>query len=180
MKAEALKQRILGAVALLLLGTVVWLLLFGASPSPDMDTRSQIPPQPAFTPFEVAEPRVPEGAPEAPAASESRAASAESQPLPEADAPTPAPQPGLDEETGLPVSWVVQVASLGKRERALELRDQLRERGYKAYLETVTTDTGEATRVLIGPKLSRERAEEVKVAVDEAFSVSSLISRFEP
>lgn len=228
MKAEGIKQRGLGAAALLVLAGVVWLLLFGTDPEPAIDTRSRIPPAPELTPYEVAEPRMPsdvepvdtpllpdaaesastaqpgtaaqapstaqtdrsepnadDTAPASPAAEQPPAP--ESQPagtVPDAAQPrqptvSAADEPGLDQR-GLPEAWVVQVASLGNAGNAMKLRDQLREQGYKAYTETVSAANGTATRVLVGPKLSREQAERDKASIDKALGLSSLVVRFDP
>lgn len=212
MKAEGIKQRGLGAVALLVLAGVVWLLLFGTDPEPAIDTRSHIPPAPEQLPFEVAEPRIPSGVepvdtpllPEAvepalaeePATEPAPADGATPPPAagtpaaepPAADPqsidpaprhPTAAGESGLDPR-GLPEAWVVQVVSLSNAGNAMQMRDRLREQGYKAYTETVNTAGGTATRVLVGPKLSREQAERDKAAIDKALGLSSLVVRFDP
>lgn len=207
MKTEGIKQRGLGAVALLVLAGVVWLLLFGTDPEPAIDTRSHIPPAPEQTPFEVAEPRIPDDIepvdtpllPKTVGPAPSGEPGAESAVVDDARPPTateplvadpqpiePAPrhpaevsEPGLDSR-GLPEAWVVQVVSLSNAGNAMQMRDRLREQGYKAYTETVDIANGTAVRVLVGPKLSREQAERDKVAIDKALGLSSLVMRFDP
>ena len=198
MKPEVIRQRGLGAVALLVLGGVVWLLLFGADPELVVDRRTQIPPAPELAPFEVEEPQPPgrvepvdtpllesestastPGEPHPAGGSESSAADDDQPIIPSAAEPAAQPEPGLDSR-GLPEAWVVQVASFGNADNAALLRDRLREQGFKAYTESVTTGGGRSTRVLVGPKLSRGQAEQDKAAIDKAFGLNSLVSRFDP
>lgn len=209
MKAEV-KQRGVGAVALLVLGGVVWLLLFGGGADEIVDTRSQIPHPPELIPYEVAEPRQPaivepvdairpEAVPPASGSTAAATSQTESTEAPSAapsaagdrddtetgaaapevvEAGQPVHEPGLD-SSGVPEAWVVQVASLGSADNARLLRDRLREQGYKAYTEPTRTATGVATRVLVGPKLSREQADRDKAAIDEALGLNTLVIRFQ-
>lgn len=182
------RQRSVGAVALLVLTGVMWLLLFGLDQEPEMDLRSQIPSAPEFTPYRPEEPRPPEGveAVETPALPmaedglDTSDADSLGEPLQSSAAadqePTASIEPGLDEQ-GLPRAWVIQVASLSSRAKAEALRDQLRAAGHKAYTEAGANGT---TRVLVGPKLHRQQLERDKQAIDEALGLDSLILRFDP
>lgn len=197
MGTDSLKQRLLGALVLLVLALLLWLFLFGTPPGPEVDTRSQIPPAPEFKPFEVPQPRMPadiepvdtdlipadEPAPEefeGNAVAEAGQQPAEKQPAVEPKAETEsASTPQLDSRN-LPEAWVVQVASLGNASNATQLRQKLLDKGLKAYTETVRTDNGSATRVLVGPKLTRRQADLAKAQIDREFGVDSLVMRFDP
>ena len=65
-------------------------------------------------------------------------------------------------------------------ENAEALKEKLQAAGYKAYTEKTQSEEGETTRVLIGPKLSRAQALELKQTVDQAYGVDALVYRFAP
>ncbi len=189
------KERLVGATLLVCIGIVAWAWLFGGSPGPAVDTSSRIPVPEAMTPQAVPQPRRPASAHTAPAdAAGEPAAAPEDLPPPVQQPPAqgePAPgmalqpeeeladQPLLDAD-GLPLAWVIQVASLSRRDAAVQLRDRLREAGHRAYVEPERRNGGEVYRVLVGPHLSRAEAESVKAAIDTGFSVDALIRRFQP
>ncbi len=55
-------------------------------------------------------------------------------------------------------SWVVQVAALATPESAHELEQDLRTRGYPAYVEQVAGPRGTLWRVRVGPETERSKA----------------------
>lgn len=214
MAADRLKQRLTGAVALLLLATVAWFWLLDSDrPVEPVARTSEIPPAPAIEPFSVPEPRRPADVepigtvaatppPAAPAPrpelkTETKAApkiapKPISKPEP-APAPKPAPKPAVvaapvpaPKETyqrdaqDLPVAWVVQVASLSSASAAEQLKKSLQDKGFKAYTQTVKSGSGQAVRVYVGPKLSREQADTQKRQIDSAFKVNAMVVRFQP
>jgi len=60
-----------------------------------------------------------------------------------------------DDETRI---WAVQVASLKDHGRAIELRDELRELGYEAFLSTLKLNGEVLNRVAVGPLLNETDA----------------------
>jgi|GEM_PF-327903 len=236
MPADALKQRLVGAVALLLLGVIAWFTLLRAdNPVDPMARATQIPQAPDIKPFAVPEPAAPKDV--EPIGSErdstpvvrSDAAVAVAQPAPQpapeprpaAPKPQPAPakaqekpvaaaaaaktqdkpavaaakpatkpaepapaKPAVAQETfaldqhGLPVAWVVQVGSFSTQANADKMKQTLQEKGFKAYSQAVKTAKGSAIKVYVGPKLSRERADAQKKAIDEALKTNSMVVRF--
>jgi DedD protein len=191
MVADRLKQRLTGAVALLAIGVIAWFWLLSAdSPVDPVARETQIPPAPAIEPFAVPEPRQPQGIdpapqpqpqPEPPAAEPVSAPPAQPQPAPAPapapDVPAPQPAPRFEQDDkGLPVTWTLQVASLSSQAAADKLMADLAAKGYKAY----TRPSGKAVRVYVGPKLSRQQADEDKRAIDAAFRVNSMVVRFTP
>lgn len=54
-------------------------------------------------------------------------------------------------------AWAAQLGSFAERRNALVLRNRLRAKGYPAFTESVTSDQGEVTRVLVGPEPTRDR-----------------------
>lgn len=56
-------------------------------------------------------------------------------------------------------SWVVQVGSFTDSKKAFSLRDDLRKKSYKAFVEKVSGRSGQLYRVRIGPVANRDLAE---------------------
>jgi len=75
----------------------------------------------------------------------------------EEPAPKPAPQPAAS-TTGM---WAVQLGSFSSKENAEKLAASLRKQGYAAFLSQLTTENGQLHRVRIGPQKDRESAEEM-------------------
>ncbi|MEH6589754.1 MAG: SPOR domain-containing protein [Halioglobus sp.] len=93
---------------------------------------------------------------------------------------TQAPQkPALDSE-GVPIAWILQVASVSDKEKADALRASLLKLGYEAYTKKVYRSDKVLLRVYIGPKFERAKLEKMKPKVDDAFAVQSMIVRYIP
>ncbi len=134
-------------------------------------------------PWEFAEPVLADGA-DAPPESESEP---EPEQTPAAAAP-PGPgetrterpeQPVLDAQ-GVPVAWMLQVASVSSAKKAEELRQRLEARGEKAWVDPVTIDGRVMYRVNVGPKFERARLEALRPGIDAEFGVKSLVKRYLP
>ena len=81
---------------------------------------------------------------------------------------------------GVPVAWILQVASVSNAEKAEQLRQRLLQKDRKAYTRKVKRDGREFYRVYVGPKFERARLETMKSEVDREFGVNSLIVRYVP
>ena len=93
-------------------------------------------------------------------------------------AKTPPAEPSI-EARGLPVAWVIQCGSFGQQSNAESLVQRLRKSGYKAYSEPLKRGDRKLYRVLVGPALSRDRAEALQAEINRRFSLKSILSRFE-
>ena len=91
---------------------------------------------------------------------------------------TPPAEPSK-EARGLPVAWVIQCGSFGQQSNADNLVQRLRKGGYKADSEPLKRGDRTLYRVLVGPALSRERAEALQAEINRRFSLKSILSRFE-
>jgi DedD protein len=102
-------------------------------------------------------------------------------PLPEPQRPrTEAPaKPEIDAE-GVPVAWILQVASVSTREKANALRDTLLAADHKAYVKQIRSGDRTLYRVYIGPKFEKAQLERIKPSVDSTHGVTSLIVRYVP
>jgi DedD protein len=77
----------------------------------------------------------------------------EQEPTPEPQSVTPTPTAS---STGM---WAVQLGSFSNKENAEKLAADLRKQGYAAFLSQLTTGSGQLHRVRIGPQKDRESAE---------------------
>ena len=182
MMERALKERIIGAVVLVVFVVLVVPILLDGPPGeeeivtervllPGQDeTRTQTvvldrdrtEPVPTGTsneaPAEVAE--KPAETIAQPAAAEpepSRAAPQRQDPDPEPAQPKPAAQtPPASSTTGM---WAVQLGSFSNKDNAEKLAADLRKQGYAAFLSQLDTDSGTLHRVRIGPQKDRDAAE---------------------
>ena len=198
------KQRLVGALILVALGVVFWPIIFVAR---DGDTREQRVAVPEAPLVDLSPLPAPDSAAlrRAPLA-QAQAQGAEQGPAPEpldSDSPLPGPLPALParadtqaqasleqaretlqapaiDADGLPIAYALQVATIGERERAETLRDELLKAGYKGYLQRLRRDERTLYRVLVGPRYQRDDLAPVKEAVDRTWRVESLIIRYLP
>lgn len=193
---DGFRQRIVGALVLAALAVIFLPTLFDREGARYIDITSQVPPAPDIQPIEIAEPRqvmdvapapAPEDAfqPELVERSSKPSESAEKNVAqkPAAESETPAAQkddPPILDARGLPVAWVVQVASYSEESRAERLRAKLMDEGYKAYSRAVTTDKGRFIRVFVGPKVREADARGVKRELDQLLGTQTLVLRFKP
>jgi DedD protein len=206
---DVLKQRLVGALILVALGVVFWPIIFvqpGDRPSaeqPRIPPRPQINTSPIEPPDQVglrsvqevearvqmeealsaAEPLEPEPSPALepePAAEQAAAEPPEQQPATERPTRDTAPEKLAMDSQGVPVAWILQVASVSNAEKAEQLRQRLLQKDRKAYTRKVKRDGREFYRVYVGPKFERARLETMKSEVDREFGVNSLIVRYVP
>ena len=191
-----IKQRFVGFVVLVAIAVIFWPIVFVTPENADDFelTAFEMPPKPAVAVSERREPVVDKVdqsiLPEMP----------ERQPpiVQPVDIASPMPDVALvdaDEEPeqqasaleraefddqGLPVSWELQIATFSNAERAEEISQLLRDKGHKAYVSPIILDDQRLFRVMIGPKLQKQRIIEIQPAINAYFSVESFIVRFTP
>lgn len=85
-----------------------------------------------------------------------------------------------DEKTGLAIAYVVQVGSFGKQENAEQLKRRLLEKKLPAYVKRFNLPQGTVYRVLIGPKLSQARAEEILPFIKLELNLDGQVLRYQP
>ena len=173
---HAFKQRIIGAIVLVALAVIfIPILLPGHRDLGFSETESHIPPKPAeLENLKVLELEKPLPAP-APREIVRTPIDERSPPAPKTESETPAVEPkpaAADKKVSTPPAsqepksdtpttakaWVVQVGSFSKRDNALRLRDQLRSKGYKTFVEQISTADKTFYRVRVGPVVSRSNA----------------------
>lgn len=203
---DILKQRLVGALILVALGVVFWPIIFVQPGDKELTQQRQIPPRPgvAISPIEPPEQLGLRGSPENTAMGDSAdegdvtlpvARGMQDEPAPD---PAPATQSGLQpadtgsasrsaapaalelDRDGVPVAWILQVASVSSAEKAEELRQRLLSLEYKAYVKRVNRGGKVLHRVYLGPKFERARLEQIQPAIDAEFGVQSMIARYVP
>jgi len=197
-----LKQRLVGALVLVALGVVFWPLIFVTPENREPLVLQPMSQRPVIDQTPISEPESYESsvAPILPATPENPqivqdAADASTQtnaeagalvslpsresvatPQPRAAAPSAAP---LIDDDGFAVFYVLQVATVGSSDRAEEIVEGLRARGYKAFSKRYVRVDDELYRVQIGPNAEREPLLKMKPEIDQALSVDSQILRYE-
>lgn len=197
---DGLKQRVVGALVLVVLAVIFLPMVFDFRGERTIDRTSQIPERPQITPVVVPEATRPEGVVypkptdkvyqlDKPRADAERAAAAEpaeesaqqdsqqsAQQAKQKNKPT-VEKPALA-DNGLPVGWVVQVGSFKEQGKASKLEAQLIDDGYKAY--TRHSRSQGFYRVYVGPSVDKSQALTIKKAIDSKYRVSAMLLKFEP
>ena len=88
-------------------------------------------------------------------------------------------QPALDAQ-GVPIAWMLQVASVSSQDKAEALRQRLEAMGEKAWVDPVSVGGRTMYRVNVGPKFERARLDALRPEVDTEFGVKSLVRRYLP
>jgi DedD protein len=180
---DILKQRLVGALILVALGVVFWPIIFVEPGEETVGGGRLIPARPAVNTEPITAPekkslrqaQALESRAQAERENAAREGAKRAQPEPTAKAePAPAPakkvagappsrtrtkapeKPVIDSE-GVPIAWILQVASVSKPEKAEVLRTRLLELGYKAYVKKIKRSGNVLLRVYIGPKFERAR-----------------------
>ena len=82
------------------------------------------------------------------------------------------------DDQGLPVGWELQVATFSTAKRAEEIALELRNKGHKAYVSAVTIEGTKLFRVRIGPKMQKQRLQDLQPHINAYYGVESSIIRF--
>lgn len=134
-------------------------------------------------------------APEAPpvvAASSTSSGSTQSKPAAPKPEPEPAPKPvekktrseapvkpALDAD-GIPIAWILRVASVSSASNADQLRKDLLDMGHKAYVKKIKSNGKTLYRVYVGPKAEKARLHKIQGSIDTKFGVTTMITRYYP
>ena len=189
-----IKQRFVGFVVLFAIAVIFWPIVFVTPESTDDFELPvfEMPPQPSVSVSERREPvlnkvdesilpEVPDR--QAPIVQPIDVAS----PMPnmalvdadeEPEQQSSALERAIFDDQGLPVSWELQVATFSTAQRAEEIALELRNKGHKAYVSAVTIDGKMLFRVRIGPKMQKQRLQDLKPGIDAYYGVESSIIRF--
>ena len=156
----------------------------GLRPSPDLVKEQPVPDRPLLT----LAPESPQPQAGKPASSNKpdepvKTAARAEKPKPAAPArktrSEPPVKPVVDDQ-GIPVVWILRVASVSSSTRADELRKRLLAMGHKAYVKKIRSGAKTLYRVYVGPKAEKAKLEKIQREIDAEFSVTTLITRYYP
>ncbi|MFT4822592.1 MAG: DedD protein [Halioglobus sp.] len=205
---DILKQRLVGALILVALGVVFWPIIFvepgdaaleelrriparpvvdtapisapdkkGLRESMPLESRKEVQrQQEAIDSAQKAFPSVAQAAGEKPAVKTIQPKTSKSTKRTRTEAPI---KPAIDSE-GVPIAWILQVASVSQAEKAEELRKRLLTLGYKAYVKKIQRSGDSLLRVYVGPKFERAKLDKMKAEIDREFGVRSMVLRYIP
>jgi DedD protein len=170
-----LKERLIGAVVLVILAVIIipWVLRGGSTPDTTVTKPLALPP--AATTAAPSAYRMDLSNPAAPAQATTptrQAVPAKSAPMPAVSVvkpavlPTPKPAAHAAAGTG---GWVVQAGSYSNETNARVLERKLTQRGFHAYISRFHKGGRTFYRVRVGPYVDRSAAERVVSEVAQAF-----------
>ncbi len=87
-------------------------------------------------------------------------------------------EPILSEPGAGTSAWAVQLASLADQDNARDLRSQLREHGYEAFISTVKSGSEVLNRVAVGPILNEIDAEALRAELSQLYDVDARLMAF--
>jgi len=171
--SDGLKQRIAGTIVLGVLGIIFLPLLIDFSDPTKVDRSSKIPPAPKIKPVTIEKAK--------------RPSSVKTQYNLQSPCHISRLKPANFEQgpygvaaNNIPVTWYLQVGSFSDPEKSKDLKVSLREAGFKVFSEQLSVDGEPRERVLIGPKLDRQRVVDAKSKIDKEFGVDSDVLSCQP
>ena len=72
-------------------------------------------------------------------------------------------------------AWVLQFGSFRKETNAVKLLEQLRNRGYAAFIAPVDLDAGSLYKVRVGPQLERSESLRIRAQIESEFSIKGIL-----
>ena len=75
-------------------------------------------------------------------------------------------------------AWVVQLGSFSNAINALRLRDKLRAKGFRAFVEAVQINDKQNTRVYVGPEIGQVKAKAVRKSLEKDFKLKGLVVKY--
>lgn len=97
-----------------------------------------------------------------------------SKPLPAVVPAAPAPSKDRMNIT----AWIIQLGSFSSEQNALALRDQLRAKGYTAFVEKIKSGDSQLFRVRVGPELERARADALRDKLEKETKQKGIVERY--
>lgn len=205
---DVLKQRLVGALILVALGVVFWPIIFVEPGQQGNLADARIPPRPNVAKTSIEPPdlaglrpskalkKAEEILPEAPLDTPILGTRAKPKPelTPVVASPSKASpnlpiqgktrvtapvKPSIDAD-GIPVAWILRVASVSSGAKADSLRRQLLKMGHKAYRQKVKSGGKTLYRVYVGPKVERAQLEKIQTQINREFGVTTMITRYYP
>jgi len=163
---KALKQRLTGAIILVILGVIfIPLLLDGAGHHARFSKDVDIPPEPVIKIKSWEELK------EIPANGSLVSIQSEKVAKPKSTPAKPAKKiskPSIN-------AWALQLGSFSQQTNALVLRDQLRAKGYRAFVEKSGKSGKTSFKVRVGPDLDRSKIEKIAKKLKTKEKIDSIV-----
>lgn len=187
MEQGRFKQRIVGGLVLVALGAIVIPFLLDMHQESEWWGNGNIPQKPdngfitRVLPLEEwsrqAESELKEGSAQLNAQAPVRPTEQQpAQPAPKQK--TIAPSPAAPAVSAVKAGWVVQLASFSNAKSAEELRDQLRQKGYRAFVERLDQGGQAVFRVRIGPEAQRASAEAIQTRLERELKLKTMVMSY--
>lgn len=77
-------------------------------------------------------------------------------------------------------AWVIQIGSFKNKTNALRLVNQLRANGYKAFIQQVSTERGDGTRVFVGPENKQMIARALANRLETHMHLKGVVISYKP
>ncbi|MBA3660570.1 MAG: SPOR domain-containing protein [Gammaproteobacteria bacterium] len=77
-------------------------------------------------------------------------------------------------------AWVIQMGSFKSKNNAVKLVNQLREKGFKAFIQQVDTSIGNSTRVFVGPETKHADARAVAHKLENQMHLHGIVISYKP
>lgn len=92
--------------------------------------------------------------------------------------PAAPPEPAAQGEAP-PQAWVVRVGSFASAENANGLRDQLRSKGFPAFVDEVSVEGRTLSRVQVGPETERTRGDALRDRLKQELKLDGIVVAYE-
>ena len=81
-------------------------------------------------------------------------------------------------ETGLPVFWELELGIFNSEEEAQKLAKDIRSGGFKVFVEEISVNDTNYSRVLLGPKLKKQRILIDKESIEKRYNVDPKVLQY--
>ena len=81
-------------------------------------------------------------------------------------------------ETGLPVFWELELGIFNSEEEAQKLAKDIRSGGFKVFVEEISVNDKNYSRVLLGPKLKKQRILIDKESIEKRYNIDPKVLQY--
>ena len=81
-------------------------------------------------------------------------------------------------ETGLPVFWELELGIFNSEEEAQKLAKDIRSGGFKVFVEEISVNDTNYSRILLGPKLKKQRILIDKQSIEKRYNFDSKVLQY--
>ena len=81
-------------------------------------------------------------------------------------------------ETGLPVFWELELGIFNSEEEAQKLAKEIRSGGFKVFVEEISINDTNYSRVLLGPKLKKQRMLIDKESIEKRYNIDPKVLQY--